>query len=56
MADASKATRQSHLTASPVYESSEGGEQSACDDRRSLEHLCATRRAARFGTLVVKGF
>ena len=39
-ADASKASRQSHLTASPVYESSEGGEESAYDDRMSLEHLC----------------
>jgi hypothetical protein len=47
MADASKASRQSHLTASPVYESSEGGEESAYDDRISLEHLCATCRAAR---------
>ncbi len=28
-ADASKARRQSHLTASPVYELSEGGEESA---------------------------
>ena len=45
-ADASKASRQSHLTASPVYESSEGGEESAYDDRMSLEHLCATCRAA----------
>jgi hypothetical protein len=39
-ADASRASRQSHLTASPVYESSEGGEESAYDDRVSLEHLC----------------
>ena len=46
-ADASRASRQSHLTASPVYESSEGGEESAYDDRMSLEHLCATGRAAR---------
>jgi hypothetical protein len=46
-ADASRASRQSHLTASPVYESSEGGEESAYDDRMSLEHLCATCRAAR---------
>jgi hypothetical protein len=46
-ADASKASRQSHLTASPVYESSEGGEESAYDDCKSLEHLCATCRAAR---------
>ncbi len=38
-ADASKASRQSNLTASPVYESSEGGEKSAYDDRMSLEHL-----------------
>ena len=45
-ADASKASRQSHLTASPVYESSESGEESAYDDRMSLEHLCATCRAA----------
>jgi hypothetical protein len=46
-ADASRASRRSHLTASPVYESSEGGEESAYDDRMSLEHLCATGRAAR---------
>ena len=45
--DASRASRRSHLTASPVYESSEGGEESAYDDRMSLEHLCATSRAAR---------
>jgi hypothetical protein len=32
--------------ASPVYASSEGGEESAYDDRTSLEHLCATCRAA----------
>ena len=30
-----------------MYESSEGGEESAYDDRMSLEHLCATCRAAR---------
>ena len=36
-ADASRASRHSHLTASPVYESSEGGEESAYDDRMSLE-------------------
>ena len=46
-ADASKASRQSHLTASPVYESSEGGEESTYYDHMSLEHLCATCRAAR---------
>ena len=46
-ADASRASRQSHLTASPVYESSEGGEESAYDDRMSLERLCTTCRAAR---------
>ena len=46
-ADASRASRQSHLTVSPVYESSEGGEESAYDDRMSLERLCATCRAAR---------
>ena len=46
-ADASKASRQSHLTASPVYESSEGGEESAYGDRMSLQHLSATFRAAR---------
>ena len=40
--DASKARRQSHLTASPVYESSEGGEESANDDRMGLEHLFTT--------------
>ena len=34
-------------TASPVYELSEGGEDSASDDRMSLERLCATCRAAR---------
>ena len=45
-AHASRASRQSHLTASPVYESSEGREESAYDDRMSLEHLCATCRAA----------
>jgi hypothetical protein len=45
--DASKASRQSHLKVSPVYESSEGGEESAYDDSMSLEHLCATCRAAR---------
>ena len=45
-ADASRASRRSHLTASPVYESSEGGEESAYDDRMSLEHLRATCRAA----------
>ena len=45
-ADASRASRHSHLTTSPVYESSEGGEESAYDDRMSLEHLCATCRAA----------
>ena len=31
------ASRRWHLTASPVYESSEGGEESAYDDRMSLE-------------------
>ena len=46
-ADASKASCQSHLTALPVYESSEGGEESAYDDRMSLEHLCTTCRAVR---------
>ena len=48
-AEASKGSRQSlsHLTASPVYEWSEGGEESAYDDRMSLDHLCATCRAAR---------
>ena len=46
-ADASRASRQSHLTASLVYESSEGGEESAYDDHMSLEHLCTTCRAAR---------
>jgi hypothetical protein len=45
--DTRKASRKPHLTASPVYESSEGGEESAYDDRMSLEHLCATCRAAR---------
>ena len=30
-----------------AYESSEGGEESAYDDRVSLEHVCATCRAAR---------
>jgi hypothetical protein len=44
---ASKASRQSHLAALPVYESSEGGEESAYDDRMSIEHLCATCCAAR---------
>ena len=44
-ADASTASRQAHLTASLVYES-EGGEESAYDDHMSLEHLCATCRAA----------
>ena len=39
------ASPQSHLTASPVYESSEGREESAYDDRMSLEQLCATCRA-----------
>jgi hypothetical protein len=34
-------------SASPVFESSEGGEESAYDDRMSLDHLCATCRAAR---------
>ena len=38
-ADASKASRQSHLTASSVNESSEGGEESAYDHRMSLERL-----------------
>ncbi len=46
-ADASKASFQSHLTALPVYESSEGGEESAYDNRMSLEHLCTTCRAVR---------
>jgi hypothetical protein len=46
-ADASKASRKSHLTASPVYESSEGGEESTYYDHMSLEHLCATCCAAR---------
>ena len=31
-----------YATASPVYESSEGGKESAYDDRMSLERLCAT--------------
>ena len=35
------------LTASPVYESSEGGEESAYGARMSLQHLSATFRAAR---------
>ncbi len=42
MADASKTSRKSQLTASPVYESSEGGEESDYDDSMSLEHMCAT--------------
>jgi hypothetical protein len=32
-------------TATPVYESSEGGEESVYDDRMSLEHWCAKCRA-----------
>ena len=43
-------------SASPVFESSEGGEESAYDDRMSLDHLCATCRAARklcFASLAV---
>ena len=46
-ADASRARRQSHLTASPVYESNEGGEERAYDDRMSLEHLRATACACK---------
>ena len=44
---ASRASCQSHLTATPVYESSEGGEESAYDNRMSLEHLCVMCLAAR---------
>jgi hypothetical protein len=44
-ADASKASRQSHLTASPVYESSEGGEESAYADR--MTSTCARRVVRR---------
>ena len=39
--------RQSHLTASAVYESSEGEEESTYDDCMGLEHLCATDGVAR---------
>ena len=49
-ADASRASRQSHLTASLVYESSEGGEESAYDDRMSLD-TCARRVVRRMNML-----